>query len=493
MARWEESVQAATAEILDPEGKRLGFGVLVDRRRMLTAAHAVRTPGGGVLGRVSVRFGTDLLTGCEPGVLEGWDVAVLRLPEAVALELPVPVAVAAPERRLPERVKLFGFPVADRFGKGMWRSFRAGGPVGEEWQLDWEGPAGSFKGQSGGPVVDVDTGELVGILTAGSQAGAFDRFLPVRSIVGVVKDLPVRWVFAGEQARSHAERRSRGRLGMDVRRGDLFTGRGAALAAIAGWLDSGHEVGRPLVVSGDPGSGKSAVLGRAALAAEASGGRAGLVFHAHSATYGKFQDAIRDAVDLDVGEDPLDALSDRVPDRGLCVMVDALDEAATSREAEQIAAALRSMAQIPGVAVVVATRRGTGGRLLARLRGPDSGSDTMVDLDSDKYADPEALAAFAFRLLAQEGVERPGPGNGAWREYTGRTGSSRPGWHGPSPNGPGRTFWSPLLPRYRCRKTNAQWTRRAPGSTPGVSRRGWGRLWRSPSTGSPIPPQLGAC
>jgi WD40 repeat protein len=425
MAGWEQRVLAATVEILDDRGKRIGSGVLIDEARVLTAGHVV-SDNSGTLPKVFVRFTTGIVHECIRVIPDEADVAVVALPEGSADSLPAPVAVAAPERRLPEHVRVMGFPSADRTTKGVWRSFRVGGPVGargEYRQLDWEDPTGSFKGHSGGPVVDASTGELVGILTEGSEAGAFDRFLGMRVISAIVTGLPARWVFAGEEARAHVTRRAHGHLSNDVRGGDFFTGREAALAKVRDWLKTGHEVGRPLVLTGQPGAGKSAVLGRAALAGEALGFQAGLVFHAHSATYAQFLDGVRQVVDIDLDEDVLVGLRLRVPVRGLAVMVDALDEAATRRDAEQIAGTLAGMAGVPGVAVVVATRPGTATRSYARgtllallnVQGPQASS--FVDLDSDAYFDPTALVAFAAGLLTQVGAECPYPADGAWPHY----------------------------------------------------------------------------
>ena len=72
--------------------------------------------------------------------------------------------------------------------------------------------------------------------------------------------------------RSHFTRRARGQRS-DARGGDLFRGRAAALAAVGGWLTDPDDQGRPLVVTGQPGAGKSAVLARAVLGVEA--GKAG--------------------------------------------------------------------------------------------------------------------------------------------------------------------------------------------------------------------------
>ena len=149
---------------------------------------------------------------------------------------------------------------------------------------------GTFPGHSGGPVIDADGHALAGILVEGSERGRFDRFLPVTVIARVWPGLPRPWLVTGAdpgEARSHFTRRARGQRSA-ARAGDLFRGRRAALAVIRGWLTADQPPGQPLVLTGRPGAGKSAVLARAALSVEAEHGGPGLAFHARSATIGDF-------------------------------------------------------------------------------------------------------------------------------------------------------------------------------------------------------------
>ena len=44
----------------------------------------------------------------------------------------------------------------------------------------------------------------------------------------------------------------------------------------------------------------------------------------------------------------------------------------------------------------------------------------LVDLDSDTYFDLEGLRQFAAALLAQDGMDRPGPPRAAWTQYRAR-------------------------------------------------------------------------
>ena len=68
---------------------------------------------------------------------------------------------------------------------------------------------------------------------------------------------------AAVQLRDHFGPRGRGILPSSVRSGSYFTGRVRVLTELAGWLGgTGDADARARVVTGGPGSGKSAVLGR---------------------------------------------------------------------------------------------------------------------------------------------------------------------------------------------------------------------------------------
>lgn len=70
------------------------------------------------------------------------------------------------------------------------------------------------------------------------------------------------WSLQGDsEATRHWLPRARG-VSIDSERGYRFRGRTAALHVITTWLDREHTDRRVLVVTGAPGAGKSAVLGR---------------------------------------------------------------------------------------------------------------------------------------------------------------------------------------------------------------------------------------
>ena len=431
------AVAAATAAVF-VAGQRAGSAVLVDGRRLLTAGHVLRraevSPGGppvpvevvfpvaavsGVTARVPVQLAAQDAATADVGMLE------LVLEGEAPGWLPVAVPLS-PLRRLPRRVSVFGFPREEKALRGVWRDFDTAGPASDGTvQLDWAGDAGTLPGHSGGPVIDPVTGDLVGVLVQGSKEGRFDRFLPLAVIRLCCPGLPFPWLMAGADARSHFTRRSRGQRSHS-RGGDLFRGRAAALAAILGWLTDPEDQGRPLVVTGQPGAGKSAVLARAALGLEADRAGPGLAFHARGAIHGDLLTAVADltgAEHSDTREALLDELEDTPTGQLVMIVVDALDEAASGPDRRQIAETLLELAALPRFQVAVATRplaagnRHLPGELLPALGVTSAQSPALVDLDTDRYFEPAGLRQFAAAVLTQHQARHPNPAGAAWTTY----------------------------------------------------------------------------
>src|SRR5262249_59758103 len=240
---------------------------------------------------------------------------------------------------------------------GVWRQFPGAGPAAPgTLQLDWIGDVGTFPGHSGGPVIDADGHTLTGILVEGSERGRFDRFVPVTLIARVWPRLPRPWLITGgdpDEARGHFTRRARGQRSA-ARGGDLFRGRAAAAQRIRGWLTATEPPGRPLVITGQPGAGKSAVLARAALSAEAAYGGPGLAFHARAATIGDFVTALADLTGIDTpasADELVTSLADLHGQSPAPVVLDALDEAASDHDRRQITDTLAELAVLPRLPV----------------------------------------------------------------------------------------------------------------------------------------------
>jgi WD40 repeat protein len=444
----QAAVTRATAAVL-VDGKRLGSAVLVDPRYLVTAAHVLQhwdpdTRTIVAVEQVELEF-PGLGLGGQPGrqtasrldlgpASTGVDVAVLDLGEDRPGWLPAPVQVW-PAARPPGRVRVFGYPLAEGPLNGVWRPFAVAGPATPgTMQLDWISDIGTFPGHSGGPVIDADGHALAGILVEESERGRFDRFVPVTLIARVWPRLPRPWLITGAEpgeARSHFTRRARGQRSV-ARGGDLFRGRAVALDRIREWLTAAEAPGQPLVLIGQPGAGKSAVLARAALSVEAEQGGPGLAFHARAATMSDFLTALADLTGVDTptsAEELVTSLAELPGQSPIPVVLDALDEAASDRDRQQIAEVLaEEMAVLPGLRVAVATRPLAVGNpyahrgLLASLDVTTSDDHNLIDLDSDTYFDLEGLRQFAAALLAQDGMDHPGPPGHAWTQYRARHG-----------------------------------------------------------------------
>jgi V8-like Glu-specific endopeptidase len=445
MSGGQAAVARATAAVF-VDGRRAGSAVLVGPRYLVTAAHVLQRQDPGTLARVAVEQ-VELEfpaqgPGGQPGGAAaarvdlgpagtGVDVAVLDLGEGRPGWLPAPVPVW-PAARLPGKVKVFGYPLAEGPLNGVWRQFAVAGPAAAgAAQLDWIGDVGTFPGHSGGPVIDAAGHALAGILVEGSERGRFDRFVPVTLIARVWPQLPRPWLMTGAEpgeARGHFARRARGQR-TAARGGDLFRGRAVALDRVRGWLTAVQTPGQPLVMTGQPGAGKSAVLARAALSLEAGRGGPGLAFHARAATIGDFLTALADLTGIDTPALPdelVTGLADLPGQSPVPVVLDALDESASDHDRRQITEALAELAVLPRLRVVVATRTMAAsnpfapGGLLPGL-GVVTGDDhNLIDLDIDTYFDLEGLRQFAAALLAQDGMDHPGPPGAAWTQYRAR-------------------------------------------------------------------------
>jgi WD40 repeat protein/S1-C subfamily serine protease len=416
----------ATAEVRR-NSKRLGTAVLVDGRHLLTASHVLSAAQGQYAKDHTVLFPNSGIE-CSVDVVAlgpeaSDDIAVLQISSTDPASLPAALDICSDDR-VPDSVATFGFPHAERRSEGVWREFTVSGQTSSGMrQLRWDEEVGTFVGQSGGPVVDTQSEQLVGILLAGSKDGRFDRFLPITEIARSWPGLPRRWSYAGEGAEPHFLRRAMGQISR-AQGGDLFRGRSTALDAIKTFLGRDAPQ-RPLVVVGQPGSGKSAVLGRGALMAQEASGR-GLVFHARGATLADFLEAIARFIGLitPLSIDHLLAeLGAKRSNGEFTIFVDALDEAQSSFDAYSIADAISELSRLTGIYAVVGTRplavgnRFGPGSILTRLMVYEESQDNLVDLDVAPYRDLQAIVSFVDAMLSQEGAKNPGPAGCAWESY----------------------------------------------------------------------------
>jgi WD40 repeat protein len=208
--------------------------------------------------------------------------------------------------------------------------------------------------------------------------------------------------------------------------GSFFRGRRAALREISAWLaaPATDQVDpRVLIVTGSPGTGKSAVLGRIVITASDSQeriaddqpdevtpppGSIGIAIEAAGKTPLDLARQIARAVGHDIEEVKeltaalVSAQGSR--DRPFTILVDGLDEAAASSAGDVVSSVLRPMSQMEaryGIRLLLGTRASHRGDDLIH---PFPGART-IDLDSDRYFEVEDLKQYALARLQQQ---RPG-------------------------------------------------------------------------------------
>jgi WD40 repeat protein len=192
-----------------------------------------------------------------------------------------------------------------------------------------------------------------------------------------------------------------------------FVGRQAALRDLTSWLsESGGS--RICVVTGDPGSGKSAVIGRLVILADpqrrASVPLDGILadtipdaraidvaVHARGLTTGQVLDGLAAAAGIQA-ETPGQFLT-ALRGKRLVAAVDAIDESVDPHDL--VDRLLRPFADAghSGLRLLLGTRR----HLIEGL-GPIA---EVLDLDADNYTDPSSLTAYAARCLRDSRTGSP--------------------------------------------------------------------------------------
>jgi hypothetical protein len=199
----------------------------------------------------------------------------------------------------------------------------------------------------------------------------------------------------------------------EAKRGWYFTGRTQVLRDLAGWLAGGQADGQVRVVTGGPGSGKSAVLARLVTLSDPlyrervpdldptepavpPAGSIEVAVWAHNKTIEDVVAAIAQAttVDADSPDALIDGLLER--DRPCTIVVDALDEAVEPAGiAGKLLRPLAADAASAGVRLLVGTRPGREDELVSAL-----GRDRVrFDLDQPPYLERDDLVRFVRRRL----------------------------------------------------------------------------------------------
>ncbi|MER5928844.1 caspase family protein [Streptomyces sp. NPDC002054] len=261
------------------------------------------------------------------------------------------------------------------------------------------------------------------VWSLGQASAAIPEFLPNPWYVPGAADLKVDEIdrlvelrarertARGEELLSHFLPRARG---TDVPTEEVwdFTGRHQALHATARWLDA-RPHHRLCVVTGDPGSGKSSLLGMVTLLTDPVRaaavprdrlpdgdlpvpGAVHAAVHAGHKSTRQLLDAIAAAADC--AADTLGALTAALQRRTdpLVILVDSVDEALDPRGAtDELLLPLADPELGLPLRLLLGARRHVARRLPA--------SALRIDLDEEEYADPLAVRAYVRALLTGPG------------------------------------------------------------------------------------------
>ena len=436
----------------------IGTAVVIDSTRVLTSAHVVITANGGERKPLWVAFPkADVSSRRQVAV------AIVAEPRSVMdlalliLQQPVPVGVQAAPLRCPKTGDLiscawwaFGFPSGDPVGNSA--EGEVGAALGYGWvRLDTRSDSRYFvrPGFSGGGLWSRDYAAVVGVVGQAHSNGdgraitlhQADLSFPDQELkmlarwsVEAAGDVALQqwgWTLAQDpEGVRHWRPRARG-VSIESERGYRFRGRTAALSRIVAWLDRPESDRRVLVVTGSPGVGKSAVLGRIVTTADsairsslptddqavrASLGSVSCAVHVKAKTALEVAEEIARAASARLPEQTGDlvpavreVLAERDGGQRFNLIIDALDEAASPAQAretiDKIVLPLAETCSDVGAQVVIGTRRrDDGGELLQRF----GEALVAIDLDDPEYFAEEDLASYALACLQLAGDERPG-------------------------------------------------------------------------------------
>ncbi|MGN5381207.1 hypothetical protein ACQ4WX_40835 [Streptomyces lasalocidi] len=265
--------------------------------------------------------------------------------------------------------------------------------------------------------------------------------------------------------------------------GWYFCGRERLLRRVIGWLE-GAERGL-FAVTGSPGTGKSALLGRIATlsvpalraVAEEEGalndtpnsalpplGSVDMALSCRNKTLDDCLHAVADALDLPAHGDGWRAAAQVVQQVGelgrrVTVVLDGLDEAKAAEAVPIAADLLRPLADLPGVRVLVGTRpHRVGGTAVSSSTGPllqALAPDETAVLDDEPDTRADLIAYARRRLLGAEhsrcAAGRHSPGTGPCASPTPAAGSSCTRGSPPAP------YWARCLGP-AVRTTSRTWT-----------------------------------
>jgi hypothetical protein len=456
----EEDSWVIACYATEDDDEPLGAGVVIDERRALTCAHVTEAAGdiwvafpkageGSSFRRVRV---ARVVVPADRAKVQ--DLAVLYLSEQVpAGVIPAPLRCPKPRDLVSKWWWAFGFPNQDSIGSLA--EGQVGAVLGYGWiRLDTGSSYLVEQGFSGSGLWSPDYQAVVAVV--GQAFGGrdnvhkgdgraitlqqADEWFPGEKIRALTEQWSAaeageaalaawNWSLADDrEGTRHWRPRARG-VSVDSDSGFRFRGRVQALRKIKDWLDRDQSDRRVLVVTGSPGVGKSAVLGRIVTTADADAakqlpasdaeaqatiGSVGCAVHAKGKTALEVAAEIARAASAALPErieDFAPAIRDALTGRRrrFNVIVDAVDEAVSPAEARavigKVLVPLAETCADVGAQVVAGSRRADGdGNLLDTFGGAAS----TVDLDDAEFFDEDDLAAYALAALQLTGAERAG-------------------------------------------------------------------------------------
>ncbi|MDX2917056.1 AAA family ATPase [Streptomyces sp. NE06-03C] len=439
----------------------LGSAFVLDSHRVITCAHVVHSaadagdplwvafPKAEESAPARILVQEILLP--PPDLQRIQDAAVLRLSE------PVPTALV-PRLRCPVPTDMvnrdwwaFGFPGGEVLGNS------AAGLIGEAlgygWvRLDTHSRYPVKSGFSGSALWSPEYDAVIGMVGQASGEGdaralslwQIDRIFPAERIVDLTawkveaagESALASWGWSlrdDPEAGRHWRPRARG-VSIETEKGFRFRGRTAALNTITNWISS-PPTRKALVITGSPGVGKSAVLGRIVTtadqeisdqlpvndsAARAPIGSISCAVHAKGKTALDVATEIAAAASAAIPED-IEYLPERLREalegrfagqnsasqNAFTVIIDALDEASTAQQARliirRIITPLVETCTDLNIRVIVGSRRrDDSGDLLASF----GRALTLIDLDHSEFFEQEDLRSYTVATLQMHGDER---------------------------------------------------------------------------------------
>ncbi|HEX8347866.1 MAG TPA: trypsin-like peptidase domain-containing protein [Actinoplanes sp.] len=424
-----ESSWAVAVHLSEDDRHPIGAGVVIDDRRVLTCAHVAgprdqrrRLWVAFPMADTPVRTRTAVARVILGDPADIVDLAVLELCDAVpAGVVPANLRCPSPRDLRGDTWWAFGFPRGDLHGNTA--DGRVGPALGYGWvRLDTMSRYDIEKGFSGAGLWSQRYRAVVGLVGQARETG--DNRGDGRAFTLSQADRELPGCGLAELARRQAAVAG---ADADSERGYRFRGRRAALLRIVEWLDRPTSDRRVLVVTGSPGVGKSAVLGRIVTTANAeiagnlpaddTGVRAPVgsvacAVHVKGRTASEVATQIARATSAampDKVEDLVPALRAVLDGRRFVLVVDALDEATSSVEARLIVTAIllplaQTCSDLGARVLVGSRRRDDQGVLLDAF----AGGATILDLDDPRYFAAEDLVSYVRATLQLAGDERPG-------------------------------------------------------------------------------------